>query len=256
MERIRLSGSVGIKGKNVAADIKNIQKALNAIITSLPSISRLIEDGSLGSKPENSKTVAAIIAFQKIIVKMVRPDGLIEPQGRTLQCLNDLIQKSNSRPAIAGLKFPLSERPTQSYKVSPRAFGSTRTATRKHAGCDLIADAGTPIYAMSSGVITHHGEFYYGSWELVVDHGSFVARYGEVSDTLADGLGVGSQVTRGQHIGNVGVVNLPSGKKLSMLHLEMYRGSASGSLTNRTNLPYQRRSDLLDPTTYLDGAEG
>jgi hypothetical protein len=39
-----------------------------------------------------------------------------------------------------------------------------------------------------------------------------------------------------------------------MLHFEMYDNSATGPLTNRRNPPFQRRSDLIDPTPYLDAA--
>ncbi len=62
--------------------------------------------------------------------------------------------------------------------------------------------------------------------------------------------GAGNSVARGQVIAFVG--KLESGS--SMLHFEMYAGTASGSLTVRGNPPYQRRSDLLDPTPYLDQA--
>jgi hypothetical protein len=36
-----------------------------------------------------------------------------------------------------------------------------------------------------------------------------------------------------------------------MLHIELYRGTAQGGLT-ANNPPYKRRSDLLDPTPFLD----
>ena len=39
----------------------------------------------------------------------------------------------------------------------------------------------------------------------------------------------------------------------SMLHFELYEGSGSGPLTVRSNPPYQRRSDLIEPADYLDG---
>jgi hypothetical protein len=46
-----------------------------------------------------------------------------------------------------------------------------------------------------------------------------------------------------------------------MLHLEMYKGTATGPFSQKSNdsnydyVPaanYERRSDLLDPTPYLD----
>ncbi len=38
----------------------------------------------------------------------------------------------------------------------------------------------------------------------------------------------------------------------SMLHFEMNTGTAHGHLTQINNPPYQRRSYLADPTTFLD----
>ncbi|MBH0059473.1 hypothetical protein I6F65_21310, partial [Pseudoalteromonas sp. SWXJZ94C] len=43
----------------------------------------------LGSRPENSKTVAAIKLFQSKVVNMVRPDGKIDPNGRTHRKINE-----------------------------------------------------------------------------------------------------------------------------------------------------------------------
>ena len=83
-----LTGSVGVGGVNNFADIKNVQKALNQRINSIAPTAKLVEDGKLGSKPENSKTVAAIKVFQKKVVGLISPDGLIDKNGRTHKKLN------------------------------------------------------------------------------------------------------------------------------------------------------------------------
>ncbi len=38
----------------------------------------------------------------------------------------------------------------------------------------------------------------------------------------------------------------------SMLHFELYRGTASGPLTVVGNPPYQRRRDLVNPTKFVE----
>jgi hypothetical protein len=38
----------------------------------------------------------------------------------------------------------------------------------------------------------------------------------------------------------------------SMLHLELFAGTAQGPLTDRNHPPYMRRGDLVDPTAFLD----
>lgn len=144
------------------------------------------------------------------------------------------------------------QRPTESYKTSPRNFGSGRSGGRKHGGCDLYAPVGTPIRAMAQGTIrTALYEFYGGTYALEIDHGTFVARYGEIQRTTAKDLKVGATVSPGQVIAHVGKLN---NYNRSMLHLELYAHTATGSLTNRGNPPYQRRADLFDPTTWLDAA--
>jgi murein DD-endopeptidase MepM/ murein hydrolase activator NlpD len=156
-------------------------------------------------------------------------------------------------PAIpADLLFPLFQRPAESYTTRPRNFGSGRSKGRKHAGCDLYAPVGTVIRAMAQGkVITALYAFYGGTYAIEIDHGTFVARYGEIQKTTADKLKVGADVTPGQVIAAVGKLN---NYHESMLHLELYAGTASGGLTVRGSLPYQRRADLFDPTTWLDAA--
>jgi len=156
---------------------------------------------------------------------------------------------------------------------SSASFGAARGGGRTHAGCDLYwtDDGGkhyranyhrfndnTPIYAIADGTITAHYSFYMGSYALVVDHGEFVVRYGEVSDGLPDGLAVGSAVTQGQQIAVMGDLRMSSGP-WSMLHFELYSGDRTGPLTARNNTAYlhvpaanyMRRADLMDCRPFL-----
>lgn len=179
-----------------------------------------------------------------------------------------------------GLVFPIDlNRPglTLSHfdsSSSTASFGSSRSGGRRHAGCDLYwtDDGGyayqssyhslndnTPIYAVADGTIVDYSAFYQGTNELVVDHGDFVIRYGEVDDGgLPGGLTVGSTVTAGQMIAKMGDLQMSSGS-WSMLHFEVYSGQRSGALTNTSNWSYlhvpdanyQRRADLMDCRTFL-----
>jgi murein DD-endopeptidase MepM/ murein hydrolase activator NlpD len=148
------------------------------------------------------------------------------------------------------MAFPLLFIPELDWHPGPagghRYFGAPR-AGRKHAACDLIAPKGTKIFAVEEGVVINGPyPFYNGTDALEVRHPLFTVRYGEILKA-ADGLTIGSKVTKGQLIAYVGKMH-----KDSMLHFEMYDGSGSGSLTVRSNKPFQRRSDLVDPTEYLD----
>jgi murein DD-endopeptidase MepM/ murein hydrolase activator NlpD len=71
-------------------------------------------------------------------------------------------------------------------------------------------------------------------------------RYCEIQG-VAKGVRVGSKLKEGDVIAFVGKM-----WKDSMLHFELYDGTATGRLTDRSNKPYERREDLIDPTEYLD----
>lgn len=149
--------------------------------------------------------------------------------------------------------FPLKFRPKESYHERPRKFGAPRSnGTRKHAGCDLYAPVGTPVFSVADGTIISIYEFYLSTWAIEVDHGDFIVRYGEVRKNMPVGIRAGARISAGRLIGEVGLL---SGLKVSMVHFEMYDGTATGPLTQRSNKPYQRRKDLIDPTSYLDAAQ-
>ncbi len=240
-----ITQSVGGKGKNLKPDVLKIQAALNnvkPVLTVIP----LKVDGVYGKK-----TGEAIIAFQKKHLAMLNPDGRIDPNGRTIQKLKQV--QSIIIPPLH-LLFPLSAKPVESFKTGIRAYGSNRSrGNRKHAGVDLYAPKGTPIRAMKDGTVLQHYQFYLGTRALEVDHGDMIIRYGEISHVAA-GIIADANVKRGQVIAYVGELTFKSGNKMSMLHLEAYKGTLTGPLTVRTSKPYQRRGDLFDPTKLLDGA--
>ncbi|WKE65322.1 glucosaminidase domain-containing protein [Gallaecimonas kandeliae] len=80
---VKINGSVGYQGKNQKGDVKAVQQLLNRHLKEMPGIRKLAEDGVAGGL-----TVQAIKAFQTRVMKMVRPDGRVDPQGKTLSLLN------------------------------------------------------------------------------------------------------------------------------------------------------------------------
>ncbi|OAN11502.1 hypothetical protein A3K86_21465 [Photobacterium jeanii] len=96
MANLHITSSVGLHGDNKANDIKSVQKALNKLIHFISPTQKLAVDGKLGSKPERSKTVAAIKCFQKQIVGMIRPDGKIDVNGRSHRKFNEKLTAVNA----------------------------------------------------------------------------------------------------------------------------------------------------------------
>lgn len=148
-------------------------------------------------------TTDLIQEFQKRVVGMSTPDGRVDPGGTTLRQLNQkAVEPAVSQPVFPFISpqplcFPLGSRPKESYKTGMRRFGANRKGGRKHAGTDLCAPIGTPIYAMDDGQVTNGPyAFYLGTQAIEVNHGKFIARYGEISGA-ATGITKGSTVKKG-----------------------------------------------------------
>lgn len=148
-------------------------------------------------------------------------------------------------------EFPTVRKTTHPFTSGMRMFGARRGGgTRSHAAADLYRYIDEPILAVAPGTVVRDLYFFYqGTYALEVVHsGGFVARYGEITNKSPKGVGRGASLKMGERLGFMGVVN--SGCCRPMLHFELFKGNKSGSLS-QTNPPYNRRSDLMNPTPYL-----
>jgi murein DD-endopeptidase MepM/ murein hydrolase activator NlpD len=114
------------------------------------------------------------------------------------------------------------------------------------------------MHAVADGAVVRGPyPFYCETFALEIDHGSFIARYGEIQ-SITD-VRVGDSVRAGQKIAKVGHlvgIQVPS----DMLHFELYDKSRTGPLTVGSNadsairngVPFMRRKDLIDPTSRLN----
>jgi murein DD-endopeptidase MepM/ murein hydrolase activator NlpD len=148
------------------------------------------------------------------------------------------------------LFYPLFQAPLASYKTGARWFGAPRSGGRHHAAVDLLAPHLSRIRAVADGVVIQAPYYFYtGTNALEVNHpGVGIVRYGEIDMHKVVHLKAGDRVRAGDLVAYVG--RLDSGS--SMLHFELYSGKGRGPLTVRANPPFQRRSDLVDPTSLMD----
>ena len=228
-------------------------------------------DGKIARAPATSNTVAAIEAFQSRFTSSV--DGLIMPDSQAWHALLDAVgekpavPETPNQPDVSNtgeFSFPFPTLPAADWIRSPRAFASNRNnGLRAHAGCDLYFEKGTWIYAIGDGTVTRGPyPFYCQTFALEVDHGDFLARYGEIQAKTT--VKEGDKVRAGEQIAKVGHligIRVPS----DMLHLELYDKSASGPLTitdtarsrkRSDGIPFMRRKDLIDPTARLNQWQG
>ena len=255
--------------RNLPADVETVQRLLQAAARTLPApeIDPKRVDGKIARPPATSDTVRVIEAFQSRFTSAM--DGVIAPDSQTW---NALLEAAGDMPTVPepppdsdvsgtgqDFLFPFSTVPAESWEEAPRAFGSRRAGgARLHAGCDLYFPRGTSIHAIADGVVTRGPyAFYAETFALEIDHGSFLARYGEIQSNTE--VRAGASVRAGEKIARVGHlvgIQVPS----DMLHLELYDKSMSGPLTvgsgsgsaMRNGVPFMRRKDLIDPTTKLN----
>jgi murein DD-endopeptidase MepM/ murein hydrolase activator NlpD len=274
-----INNSVGRKSKgavNDPADVETIQ-AMFRLALQLDGDPRL-DPGAVDGTIENESdddTIRAIEAFQS---RFFKADGVISVGKRTWRELVDLLEGDDvdegeeGQPGtpvsttpvtpVAGngqffFPFKESDLPSQDWINGIRCFGARRSGgARAHAGCDLYAPVGTTIHAISSGTVTLGPYlFYAGTYALEIDHGGFLARYGEIQQKAL--VKTGDRVEAGQPIAKVGKL---VGMKNAMLHLELYDKSVSGPLTvknkstkrNAKGVPFMRRADLVNPTERLN----
>lgn len=233
--------------------VKELQVLLNEKLNPSPGLN---PDGDFGNQ-----THSAVLRFQR--QANIPADGVVGPQ--TMNALRNARKPAAPQPVAPGGGgagqefFPFKTITSYNWSESYRAFGSNRSnGSRAHAGCDLYYPEGTHIHAVADGTVVRGPyDFYAQTFALEVNHGSFLVRYGEIQRNAQ--VSVGDTVTAGQHIAQVGHlvgISVPS----DMLHFEMYSGTASGSLTDKSSssakradgVSYQRRSDLIDPTPYLN----
>lgn len=262
---LMITASVGRRSKgavNTRADVETVQEMLRsaAMILNDPSLDPNGVDGMIGANEANSDTVKAIEAFQARF--LTAPDGVVGVGRRTWQELMNVLEGSHPEaetvapaPGDAQFFFPFKTLPAVNWTESIRRFGAHRRG-RAHAACDLYFPEGTTIHAITAGsVVRGPYAFYQGTFALEIDHGTFLARYGEIQQSTF--VREGDRVTAGQPIARVG--NL-IGITNSMLHLELYDKSAHGPLTvaaaqsarHADGRPFMRRRDLIDPTPRLN----
>jgi murein DD-endopeptidase MepM/ murein hydrolase activator NlpD len=119
--------------------------------------------------------------------------------------------------------------------------GATRRAPGAlfmHEGVDLVAAAGTPIYAAGDGVVVGAGpNGRYGNW-IRIEHGQKLATvYGHLS-AIAPGIQAGEPVTRGELIGFVGSTGRSTG---AHLHFEL---QVDGKAINPITSPELKANQL------------
>ncbi|WP_076418017.1 TIGR02594 family protein [Colwellia sp. UCD-KL20] len=136
MSIIKITKSVGLGGINNVSDVKVVQTALNKLLTLIPPTKPLIEDGLLNTNTSSSKTIEAIKLFQRKVLGQLRPDGKVDPNGRTHRKINEkLINQANRASAI--LKMPVTY--ATWMKTAINELGESEVSGEKNANPRILA---------------------------------------------------------------------------------------------------------------------
>ena len=92
---MKLLASVGKSGTNSALDVKLIQALLNVNLRKRKSKGILNISGLL-----NEKTQQAISNFQSVELKLSKPDGRIDPGGRSFKALLGILKQAHKKTVI------------------------------------------------------------------------------------------------------------------------------------------------------------
>lgn len=151
----------------------------------------------------------------------------------------DTLQQSHAEPEApegeapnAGGAAATSPMPEGRYSVGAR-WGAVGAWSRYHTGQDLSAPIGTPIHAVTNGVV---GSSNAGGWagvHAVIHHDSGSSLYAHMASMT---VSPGQQVSAGQVIGYVGMTGRTFGPHL---HFEYYPKGASTSDPYSSTDPYR-----------------
>lgn len=167
-----------------------------------------------------TKLIAAVLLLASSITPALAQDGNLSPNARAAAQFQALFQswkkldKINTGAGDSAISIP-SILPITSYAFTS-AFGVRsdpfRGSAAMHAGVDLSASYGSPIYATADGVVDR-AEWFGGYGNMVeIDHGKGIAtRYGHMSRIAAKS---GETVKRGELIGYVGSTGRSTGNHL------------------------------------------
>ena len=166
-----------------------------------------------------AKLVAAALLLTSPLAPALAQDGPASQNAQAAAQFQALFQSWKKLDRLDGnsagaISIP-SILPINTYNFTS-AFGVRsdpfRGSAAMHAGVDLSASAGTPIYATADGVVDR-AEWFGGYGNMVeIDHGKAIAtRYGHMSRIAAK---PGQRVKRGDLIGYVGSTGRSTGNHL------------------------------------------
>jgi hypothetical protein len=140
-------------------DVLTVQRLLNRYAHQLIPLPPLVEDGRMGAK-----TIAAIMEFQRRLMRMPNPDGRVDPHGKTIQALEkgpgNVLGPGDIHfaPLLAGHVIVRHGANRPGVGLTPTLLGFLRKVAARY-GSPITVTRGTQHSQYSaSGLVSDHWE--------------------------------------------------------------------------------------------------
>lgn len=217
----KLTGSVGKNAKNASVDVKIVKTLLNSAVyltgSNLLTVNEIMD----------AATISAIEKTQKAVLKFARPDGRVDPGGKTIKALNEINMQVNGTL----IAWPLKHNVIRG-RILNNTFGMVRNGGRKpHQGWDFEAKIGTPAFAVCYGkVVFVKDTGAYGKQLCISFTYNKKTYYAFYAHMKTISVSIGNIVTLKQQIGQTGnsgnAKNLPHSE--DHLHFEIRTNAHAG----------------------------
>lgn len=130
--------------------------------------------------------------------------------------------QTGTEAEVPELGLPVSGKLSRKHSVDVQVFSPTMKDYRVHLGVDIATAASAPVCAAADGTVEQIWEDPMMGWCIALSHaGECVTVYKNLAKDMAEGITVGSEVLRGQLLGQVGDTALLEIAEDPHLHMEM-----------------------------------
>ncbi|WP_161956853.1 M23 family metallopeptidase [Sphingosinithalassobacter portus] len=234
---LRIRGKVGSSlyrsARAAGAPAKAVESFIRAMATRIP-MSRVGADDEFEIIVAQDRAETGEVRFGNVLYGGIRKGSeKIELASWTYQGRTEWFDMAGKGEMRGSLSRPVNGHITSSYGMRMHPLLGRR---RMHKGIDFGARSGTPIHAVSDGVIIYAGRNGgYGNFVKIRHSGNLASGYGHMSRIAVRN---GARVRRGDIIGYVGSTGVSTGPHL---HYELYR---NGVAVNPNSVSFMSQSRL------------
>ena len=179
-------------------------------------------------------TVIAILCFSAVIIGIVAASRKpVDPPVETPpieETPNEQTPPTEEKPKEEALTFAM---PTEgeimtAHSLTVPVYSETLGEWRFHTGVDIATEVSAPVYAAARGTVTGiFSDPMLGKTVQITHENGIVTTYSNLNATLAEGIEVGTELTKGAILGVVGDMAISEVAKEAHLHFGMQVNGAS-----------------------------